>query len=385
MFIAACGDGSTVDGSGSASTVTTTAPVAKADPGVYFVAGEQFVEVKRGGLDSSSDLRSLLGELIAGPDQAEKDLDYWSDIPEGTKVVEAAVSDDGRTAEISLGPEFDESAGRTEGTREERLYSRLGQVVFTATSLPGIDRVILSVPGTDPLTLSRSDFSRPAGVREEPDAAAAAADLADQAPAEPVEQVVTKPPPAKPKPQPGMDAAEVTRRLADLGYLPASGTSNSDFRTRHAVIAFQGWEGLDRDGVVGPKTAARLRQASRPAPASGGSGRSVEIHRAKGVLLLIEDGRTVRALHTSTGAGGDSPETGTPTGSFRIYRKEARSWSVPFKTWLPYAAYWNAGWAMHEYPDVPNYPASHGCARLPAPEAPVAFGFVSIGTPVRVY
>jgi hypothetical protein len=212
-----------------------------------------------------------------------------------------------------------------------------------------------------------------------------AADLAEEAPPQPVEQSVAKPPPAMPKPQPGMDAAQVRQRLSDLGYLPPGNAVGSDYRTRHAVIAFQGWEGLDRDGIVGPKTAARLKQASRPIPKGSGPGRRVEIHRAKGVLMLVENGRTVRALHTSTGSGGDSPQTGTPPGNFKIYRKEIRSWSVPFKTWLPYAAYWNAGWAMHEYPDVPNYPASHGCARLPAPEAPVAYAFVSIGTPVTVY
>jgi lipoprotein-anchoring transpeptidase ErfK/SrfK len=51
--------------------------------------------------------------------------------------------------------------------------------------------------------------------------------------------------------------------------------------------------------------------------------------------------------------------------------------------WLPYAAYWDAGWALHGYSDGPSYPASHGCARLPLAEAPVVYNFVKIGT--RVY
>ena len=61
-----------------------------------------------------------------------------------------------------------------------------------------------------------------------------------------------------------------------------------------------------------------------------------------------------------------------------------RSWSVPYKTWLPFAAYWVGGWALHGYADVPARPASHGCARLPMPEAKVVYDFVAIGTPVRV-
>ena len=57
---------------------------------------------------------------------------------------------------------------------------------------------------------------------------------------------------------------------------------------------------------------------------------------------------------------------------------------VPFRTWLPLASYFNAGIAFHEYPDVPSYPASHGCVRVPAPEAKGVYRFASVGTPVVV-
>jgi lipoprotein-anchoring transpeptidase ErfK/SrfK len=57
---------------------------------------------------------------------------------------------------------------------------------------------------------------------------------------------------------------------------------------------------------------------------------------------------------------------------------------VPYKTWLPYACYWNAGWALHGYASVPAQPASHGCARLPLPEARIVYAFARIGTPLRV-
>ena len=33
----------------------------------------------------------------------------------------------------------------------------------------------------------------------------------------------------------------------------------------------------------------------------------------------------------------------------------------------------------------PTYPASHGCVRVPAPEAPGVYRFASIGTVVVVY
>jgi lipoprotein-anchoring transpeptidase ErfK/SrfK len=52
--------------------------------------------------------------------------------------------------------------------------------------------------------------------------------------------------------------------------------------------------------------------------------------------------------------------------------------------WLPYASYFNRGIAFHEYHDVPAVPASHGCVRLPAPEAPTVYAFATVGTRVTV-
>jgi hypothetical protein len=178
----------------------------------------------------------------------------------------------------------------------------------------------------------------------------------------------------------------VQRKLVALGYLPSSAvTGTYDYRTMQAVLAFQAWTGLSRDGIVGPKTLAKLETAGRPLPRDRTSkGRRVEIHRAQGVVLLVNSGKVVRAIHTSTGVGGDSTSTGTPPGKWKIYRKEVKSWSVPYKTWLPYAAYWVGGWALHGYADVPAHPASHGCARLPLVEAKFVYDWVSIGTPVQV-
>ena len=79
-----------------------------------------------------------------------------------------------------------------------------------------------------------------------------------------------------------------------LGYLPdrARVTGKWDYRTMQAVIAFQAWSGLSRDGVVGPKTLAKLNAAGRPLPLDRTSkGKRVEIYRARGVVLLINSGK----------------------------------------------------------------------------------------------
>jgi hypothetical protein len=173
----------------------------------------------------------------------------------------------------------------------------------------------------------------------------------------------------------------VQLRLWTLGYLDRSSVSGSlDYTTEQALLAFQGWEDLARTGTVTGETQVALFRASRPEPLTHRRGRHVEIHRDRGVLLLVEDNDVRRAMHTSTGVFGR-----TPAGTFHVYRKELLSWSVPFKVWMPFASYFVGGIAMHEYSYVPAYPASHGCVRLPAGEANRVYAFVEVGTPVYVF
>jgi L,D-transpeptidase catalytic domain/Sporulation and spore germination/Putative peptidoglycan binding domain len=172
----------------------------------------------------------------------------------------------------------------------------------------------------------------------------------------------------------------VQLRLAALGYLDRSDmTGSDDYLTEQALLAFQGWEDLDRTGTVTGQTQVALFTATRPKPAARRQGRRVEIYRDRGVLLMVEDGEVARAVHTSTGSFGL-----TPAGDFRVYVKSLYSWSVPFHVWMPYAAYFHGGIATHQSPDVPSYPASHGCVRLPEGEAERVYRFVDVGTPVTV-
>jgi hypothetical protein len=172
----------------------------------------------------------------------------------------------------------------------------------------------------------------------------------------------------------------VRLRLAALGYLDRRDVADVDgYLAEQALLAFQGWEDLARTGTVTGETQLALFKAKRPRPASRREGRRLEIYRDLGVLLMVEDGAVVRAIHTSTGAGGV-----TPVGDFNVYAKVLMSWSVPFQVWMPYAAYFRGGIATHQSPSVPSYPASHGCVRLPEGEANRVYEFVDVGTPVSV-
>jgi len=168
--------------------------------------------------------------------------------------------------------------------------------------------------------------------------------------------------------------------LVDLGFLAPGGvTGQADDETAVAVLAFEKWSGLPRDGVLDDGVRAALRRATRPQPLLHRPGKRVEIDLGRQVALLIVDDRVERVFHISSGAGG-----ATPSGSFRVYRKERMSWSIPFSTWMPWASYFVGGIAFHAYPSVPAYAASHGCIRMMARDAPLMYAFATYGTPVDV-
>jgi len=185
----------------------------------------------------------------------------------------------------------------------------------------------------------------------------------------------------------GMSAGQVealNARLAALSYLPASDVSSSyTTATSFAVVAFQKQAGITRDGVAGPETLARLKQASRPRPAFSGPGRRVEVSLARQLLYLIDDGRVVRTLPISSGR----PGLETPAGLFHVYSQYLLSYSKPYHSWMPYASYFSGGYALHGYPDseVPAYPASHGCVRIPLTFAAEVYHFLHVGEQVRIY
>jgi spore germination protein GerM len=327
-------------------------------PQLYFTAGEQFKKVPADlpPGDAQKQVEAATQALIEGPPEAGRTT---TQLPAGTRVEGVDVAKDG-TATVEVSGEFlagvpARAAARDDAQRQE-IAARLGQLTYTLTQFDDVESVKV-VAGGEPVEqeAQRADFAKPA-----------------QGPN-------FKTPPDGEK---SSGTRQLQERLADLQYLPRSAVDGKDgYRTQQAVIAFQAWEGLERDGVAGPITQAALAKAKTPRPGNGGPSRRVEVYRDKGVALLIAHDRVKRAIHVSSGG----PGTSTPAGTFEVYRKENPSWSVPFQVWLPYASYFTGGIAFHEYPDVPPYPASHGCVRVGSPEAPGVYRFAKLGTTVIVY
>jgi lipoprotein-anchoring transpeptidase ErfK/SrfK len=106
-------------------------------------------------------------------------------------------------------------------------------------------------------------------------------------------------------------------------------------------------------------------------------GKHVEADLSRQVIALIQGGKVQRIYPASSG----KPSTPTIQGSFRVYSK-----SPGFNAkGMYYSDYFIRGFAIHGYADVPVFAASHGCLRIPIPDAISVFRWIKIGDIVDVY
>lgn len=156
----------------------------------------------------------------------------------------------------------------------------------------------------------------------------------------------------------GPEVADLELRLAELGFWVGAVDDVYDTDTAHAVTAFEKTAGLDRDGIAGPQVAAAMANATRPAGRSV-AGDLIEIDVTRQILILVRNGRTDVVFDTSTG----KPSTPTALGRFEIER-EIDGYHRSRLGVLYRPKYFHGGQAIHGYPNVPPYAASHGCVRL---------------------
>lgn len=168
----------------------------------------------------------------------------------------------------------------------------------------------------------------------------------------------------------GEQVLATQERLSELGYWLGEPDGSFGELTRQAVFALQGAAGLQRDGVLGPRTRAALEEGVTPT-ASTSSGRAVEVDRDRGLVLFVDDGEVGTVLHTSTGtfetyrnADGEERLADTPGGTFAVSWVQ-RGWRDTALGRLYSPRYFHPdGIALHGSGSVPGYPASHGCARV---------------------
>lgn len=164
--------------------------------------------------------------------------------------------------------------------------------------------------------------------------------------------------------------------LRALKY-PAPRSGVYDAATGRAVMAFRKLNGLTRTeapnaSIIRDVLAGRGGYKVRHPKA----GHHVEADLSRQILVLVNGNKVVRIEPTSSG----KPSTPTVRGTYRFYMKTPGTNSHQ----MVYSSYFIRGYAIHGYADVPSYNASHGCLRIPIPDAVYVYNWVNIGDAIIV-
>ncbi|MFY9264119.1 MAG: L,D-transpeptidase [Solirubrobacterales bacterium] len=269
-------------------------------------------------------------------------------LPRAKVTVRGAVNADldGQTITVTV-----TKRGKTVSSDRVRLESRAGKTSFTARVRAG----------------KRGKYL--VGVELTPEAAA----IADAPPAKSLS--VTKSNISRGAKS--VSVRVIQSKLAKLKYVVPRG-GRFDAATGRALLAFRKANRMKRIEAAGSKVAGKLA-------ANEGSfklryknaGRHIEVSLGRQVMVLADKGRVLRTYHVSTGTA----STPTVRGTYRVYRKD---YGTNAKR-MVHSSYFIRGYAIHGFDPVPIYNASHGCVRVPVPNAASIFKWVRMGTRVDTY
>jgi ankyrin repeat protein len=162
----------------------------------------------------------------------------------------------------------------------------------------------------------------------------------------------------------GLGQVDYLRPLIDAG------ASRTRLTTRNKMSA------LDVAAETGHWRSTQILLGGGPPPDK----LRIEISLAMQRVALVKDGKPVYHARCSTGRAGYS----TKRGEFVITNKERNHRSTIYHVEMPYFMRLSClDFGMHAG-IVPNYPASHGCIRLPEDTARKFFSEIPVGTLVTV-
>jgi len=160
------------------------------------------------------------------------------------------------------------------------------------------------------------------------------------------------------------------KRLIELGFLACVAASAAANPVAHQKLSV-----IEKAATLGPGQFVWEPKAASTGPLF------LVIDLTRQRVLLYRGGVLVAASTISSGSEGRE----TPTGVFTILEKKVVHRSRTYDDApMPYMQRLTAkGVAMHAG-NLPGYPASHGCIRLPNDFAKLLYGVTELGTPVMI-
>jgi N-acetylmuramoyl-L-alanine amidase len=165
--------------------------------------------------------------------------------------------------------------------------------------------------------------------------------------------------------------------------------------TAYAVVTFHKVMGLERTWAWEEEDSAHMADfALPPLPDRPEEPNRLEADLGRQVLFLFEDGAVTEMVPISSGGTyrywsarqGAWVWSGTPRGDYILWR-HSLGWNCdPVTRWCIYNP-WNFTeyYALHGYRSVPEYPASHGCVRIPTWESDILESRFFIGMPIHLW
>jgi lipoprotein-anchoring transpeptidase ErfK/SrfK len=198
--------------------------------------------------------------------------------------------------------------------------------------------------------------------------------------------------PATARPLTKEETRQAEQKLKELGYWTGPVDGVWDATTRHALVAFQKVSGAKPRGILTRAEYNALTMGIPPLPRDQKTGRHIEVDIARQVLFVVDDeGKVANILPISSGSGKRFHENGypethavTPCARLEVYQK-ASGWKKSPLGEMHNPMYIVGGIAIHGSQDVPAYPASHGCIRIPMFASQILPKMVPVGTRVWVY
>lgn len=149
---------------------------------------------------------------------------------------------------------------------------------------------------------------------------------------------------------------------------------------RDSVVAFQKAYRLPRTYVVDYDDWSKLDGAAPVKPGYDSPSVHLEVDKARQILMVVKSGKVAGLIAVSTGATGNTPE-----GSFSIRGKSPTTTPLYGSGVLTWVMGFVGNFAIHGYPEVPPYPASHGCIREPMWVAHWVYDQSFVGERLYVY
>lgn len=113
---------------------------------VYFYKGDKLFAIEREIKAGESPAQKALGELLAGPNPDEKLEGITTQLPAGTRVLRIRVK--GHVAIVDFNRKLE-----TYGGGSARLEGMIAQIVYTATEIPGVEKVWIWMEGEKEVVL----------------------------------------------------------------------------------------------------------------------------------------------------------------------------------------------------------------------------------------